>query len=63
MKRLIGFFRRRSQIQLAPGYPLFYYRNGICYAVTRKALLEHGTIPEKDCAAVIIEPVVNIDER
>ena len=63
-KGLIGFFLEEgARYSLRQDIPPFYYRNGICYAVTRKALLEHGTILEKDCAAVIIErPVVNIDE-
>ena len=60
----IGFFldggaghARRQTI------PQFYHRNGICYAVTREALLNHGEILERDCAAVVIDrPVVNIDE-
>ncbi len=43
--------------------PAYYHRNGICYAVKRATLIDHGAIVERDCAAVIIErPVVNIDE-
>ena len=41
----------------------YYHRNGICYAVMRETLVEHGQILETDCAAVIIDrPIVNIDE-
>jgi CMP-N,N'-diacetyllegionaminic acid synthase len=44
--------------------PPYYHRNGICYAVKRKTLLECGQIMESNCAAVIIDrPVVNIDEE
>jgi CMP-N,N'-diacetyllegionaminic acid synthase len=43
--------------------PQFYHRNGLCYAVTRQALMEDGHILEDDCAAVVVErPIVNIDE-
>lgn len=43
--------------------PEQYHRNGICYAVRRETLVEHGTILERGCVAVVIErPVVNIDE-
>lgn len=60
----IGFYlpsgARHSIRQTIPAY---YHRNGICYAVKRDTLIEHGAIVERNCAAVIIErPVVNIDE-
>ncbi|MCC7546823.1 MAG: acylneuraminate cytidylyltransferase family protein [Burkholderiales bacterium] len=60
----IGFYlpegARHSIRQTIPAY---YHRNGICYAVRRETLFEHGAIVERNCAAVIIErPVVNIDE-
>jgi len=60
----IGFYlpegARHSIRQTIPPY---YHRNGICYAVKRETLMEHGAIVERNCAAVIIErPVVNIDE-
>lgn len=43
--------------------PSYYYRNGLCYAVTRSTLLDKGLIIEEDCVGVIIDrPVVNIDE-
>lgn len=43
--------------------PAQYYRNGLCYAARRETILEHGTIVEVDCAAVVSErPVANIDE-
>lgn len=43
--------------------PAHYHRNGICYALRRHTLIDHGHILEKDCAALVIDrPVVNIDE-
>ncbi|GAB4265042.1 MAG: acylneuraminate cytidylyltransferase family protein [Deferrisomatales bacterium] len=43
--------------------PTYYYRNGMCYAVTRETLIERGHIIEEDCAGVIIDRyVVNIDD-
>jgi|LSQX01.1.fsa_nt_gb CMP-N-acetylneuraminic acid synthetase len=61
---IINFFLKDgAQYSLRQDIPPFYFRNGICYAVTRQALLEKGIIIEEDCAAVIIErPIVNIDE-
>lgn len=39
-----------------------YWRNGVCYAVTRECLLKEQLIIGRNCAAEIIEhPVVNID--
>jgi len=61
---IIGFYLQDGQnYSLRQAIPDYYHRNGICYAVTRRTLLEDGHILEDDCAAVIIErPVVNIDE-
>lgn len=43
--------------------PSYYYRNGLCYAVTRSTLLDKRSIIEEDCVGVIINrPLVNIDE-
>ena len=43
--------------------PTYYFRNGICYAATRKSVLEDGAVIGNDCAAVIIDrPIVNIDD-
>ena len=43
--------------------PAYHYRNGICYAVTRETLLDHGHIVEDDCVGVEIDRfIVNIDE-
>ena len=43
--------------------PPYYYRNGICYAISRKKLLEEKTILDESIQAVLIDrEVVNIDE-
>lgn len=60
----IGFFledgaaySRRQDI------PKLYHRNGACYAARRDTIVEHSSILEKNCVAVVIErPMVNIDE-
>ncbi len=61
--RIDFYMPKGKQYSIRQEIPEFYHRNGVCYAVTRDTLLEHGNIIEKDCAAVIIKrPVVNIDE-
>ncbi|MBM3503024.1 MAG: acylneuraminate cytidylyltransferase family protein [Alphaproteobacteria bacterium] len=43
--------------------PAYYHRNGLCYAVERTHLLEHGQIIDRSCQAIIVDrPVVNIDD-
>ena len=42
--------------------PPFYHRNGVCYAVTRKYLMEDGLILEGACPVVLDRPLVNIDD-
>lgn len=40
-----------------------YWRNGVCYALTRACLVEQGAILGRNCVAEITDhPVVNIDE-
>ena len=60
----IGFYLTGGQkFALRQSIPRYYHRNGLCYAVRRSTLMDHGTILEVDCAAVIVErPLVNIDE-
>ena len=60
----IGFYLEGGAgYSLRQSIPNYFHRNGICYCVTREALMEAGEILEQDCAAVIIDrPVVNIDE-
>lgn len=61
--RIDFYMPKGKQYSTRQKIPEFYHRNGVCYAVKRETLLEHGHIIEEDCAAVIIKrPVVNIDE-
>lgn len=40
-----------------------YYRNGVCYALTRSCLMEQGTVFGARCyAEITAHPVINIDE-
>ena len=44
--------------------PAYYHRNGICYASTRKSLINKHNLMEEQCIPLIIErPIVNIDEE
>ncbi|MBN2059261.1 MAG: acylneuraminate cytidylyltransferase family protein [Deltaproteobacteria bacterium] len=60
----IGFYLENgAAFSIRQKIPAYYFRNGICYAVKRKTLIENGHILEEKCAAVVIDrPVVNIDE-
>ncbi len=60
----VGFYLEGGQrFALRQSIPRYYHRNGLCYAARRATLVDHGTILDVDCAAVIIErPLVNIDE-
>ena len=60
----IGFYLPTgAQHALRQTIPSYYHRNGLCYALRRKTLVEDGHILEDDCAAVIVDrPIVNIDE-
>jgi CMP-N-acetylneuraminic acid synthetase len=52
-----GWLARRQDAAAA------YYRDGTCYARTRRSLIEESRDVEEDCAAVVIDHfVVNIDE-
>lgn len=43
--------------------PSYYHRNGICYATTRKSLIEQSNLMENNCLPYLIERyVINIDE-
>jgi CMP-N-acetylneuraminic acid synthetase len=61
---IIGFYHENGrQFSIRQKIPDYYYRNGICYAVKRRTLLEKQSIIEENCKAIIIErPVVNIDD-
>lgn len=60
----IGFYHQQGRrYAIRQKIPAYYFRNGICYAVKRKTLLEEARIIEADCRAVVIERhVVNIDD-
>jgi CMP-N-acetylneuraminic acid synthetase len=60
----IGFYLSDgARHSLRQGIPAYYHRNGLCYAVTRSHLVDHGRIIDRDAQAVVIERhVVNIDD-
>jgi CMP-N,N'-diacetyllegionaminic acid synthase len=60
----IGFYHAEGAgHSLRQTIPNYYFRNGICYALRRRTLIDEGHILGDDCVAVIVErPVVNIDE-
>jgi CMP-N,N'-diacetyllegionaminic acid synthase len=60
----IGFYHAQgAQHSTRQTIPTYYFRNGICYALRRDALLGDDAIIGDDCAAVIVDrPIVNIDE-
>lgn len=60
----IGFYLQGgASYSLRQSIPPYYHRNGICYALRRKTLIDDGLILGEGCAAVIVErPTVNIDE-
>jgi CMP-N-acetylneuraminic acid synthetase len=60
----IGFYLPDgARHSLRQGIPVYYHRNGLCYAVTRSHLVEQGCIIDRDAQAVVIERhVVNIDD-
>ena len=61
---IIGFYHEEGpNFSIRQKIPQYYYRNGICYAVKRRTLVEKELIIEENCKAVIIDrPVVNIDD-
>lgn len=60
----LGYFMDEGRAVLArQTLPRLYWRNGVCYALTRRLLVDHGLIIGPDARAVIVDhPVVNIDE-
>jgi CMP-N-acetylneuraminic acid synthetase len=60
----IGFYYSEgAKHSIRQTIPAYYFRNGICYAVRRQAIVEEGAIFGDACAAVVIDrPIVNIDE-
>jgi CMP-N-acetylneuraminic acid synthetase len=61
---LIGFYHQAgAQHSIRQTIPTYYFRNGICYAVRRKTLVEDKMILGENCAANIIDRhIVNIDD-
>jgi CMP-N-acetylneuraminic acid synthetase len=52
-----------AQVVARQQVPAYWYRNGLCYAVTRATLVDRGHIIEEDCIGVETDgPVVNIDD-
>ena len=60
----IGFFLPpKKEYSLRQNIPPYYYRNGICYAITRKKLIDENIILDESISTLIINrPVINIDE-
>lgn len=60
----IGFYRSDgARFARRQDIPPYFHRNGACYAAWRDTILEHGTILDDDCVAVVLDrPLVNIDE-
>lgn len=60
----IGFYLEGgAKHSLRQGIPAYYHRNGLCYAVRRDHLVDHGLIIDRDAVAVIVDRhVVNIDD-
>lgn len=57
------YLKDGAQYSVRQKIPAYYFRNGVCYAVKRKPLVDDGTLLEQRCGAVILERyVVNIDE-
>jgi len=60
----IGFYLEGgARHSLRQGIPVYYHRNGLCYAVTRDHLVNEGCIIDRGAVAVVIDRhVVNIDD-
>ena len=61
---LVGFYHDAgAQHSLRQSVPRYYFRNGVCYALQRGALLTEGRILGDDTVGVILQrPIINIDE-
>jgi CMP-N,N'-diacetyllegionaminic acid synthase len=61
-KRLNFFSKKGDKIKARQELSETYYKNGVCYAITRKCLLEKNSIRGDKCFPLIInEKTVNID--
>ncbi len=61
---VLRFYHPKGQEHTArQTIPPYFFRNGLCYAVTRHTLIDLGLIIEEDCVGVVIDRyVVNIDD-
>lgn len=61
---VLGYYHPQGAVHTArQTIPPYFFRNGLCYAVTREALVDRGQIIEEDCIGVVIDHfVVNIDD-
>ena len=61
--RLSFYLPEGPEVTRRQDAPPLYYRDGTCYARTRRSMIEEARDVEEDCAAVVIDRfVVNIDE-
>ena len=61
--RLSFFLPEGAEVTRRQDARPLYYRDGTCYARTRRSMIEEARDVEPDCAAVVIDRfVVNIDE-
>ncbi len=57
------YAKQSSNVTSRQAFPSYYYRNGVCYAATRDAVVRDRDTAERDCVGVLIEePVANIDD-
>jgi len=61
----LGFYLEEGPLYaIRQQVPEYYHRNGLCYAASRKHLVDEGQIINADCKAVVVKrPVVNIDDQ
>ncbi len=60
----IGFYLPpKEKYSRRQNIPSYYFRNGICYAITREKLIEENKILDETTFAILIDrEIVNIDE-
>lgn len=55
--------KQNATLTSRQAFPTYYFRNGVCYAATRDAVVRDRDTAERDCVGVLIdEPVANIDD-
>ena len=61
--RLDFYLPQGAQVKARQSLDTYFYRNGACYAVTRRALLEQNRIFTENTLPLMVDrPLVNIDE-